>query len=56
MRTVFLAWGGSRDDLWFWLIFIGFLILVVAGQRLAQWIFRRFFLERDGKDTEHSHL
>ncbi|MCD6064557.1 MAG: hypothetical protein K0R82_2468 [Flavipsychrobacter sp.] len=30
-------------------VFILFLAMVVMGQKLAQWIFRRFFAER--KDT-----
>lgn len=43
MKYLLLAWSGNKDDMMLWLLFIVFLVLVIAGQALARWIFRRFF-------------
>lgn len=48
---VLLAWGASRDDYWIPLILVVFLLMVLLGQRLARYIFQRFF--NRGEDKGH---
>lgn len=49
---VLLAWGASRDDYWIPLILVMFLLMVLLGQRLARYIFQRFFNRNENIEPE----